>query len=95
MPNLLIAKILESNNLHKICSYNGTKILLSSGKLVDEEKFYENCELCIACSQDFSSNFLYFYLSKDKYLVKNDFYHKKLFLKKRSITLAIRDPPLN
>ena len=39
--NILIAKMFESGSFQKICSYNGDKILLPNGKLIDENKFHD------------------------------------------------------
>ena len=52
--NILMAKMFESSNLKTICSYSGDKILLPNGKLIDENKFHEECDICTNCFPDFS-----------------------------------------
>ena len=93
--NLLIAKIVETSNIHEICTYNGVKILLSNGKLIDKAKFYENCEICVGCSTDSTLDTLSLNFLKGKYALKNNFYYKKILFTKYYKTKTIRDPPLN
>ena len=45
--------MVESGSFQKICSYSGNKILLPNEKLIDENKFHEECDICINCFPDF------------------------------------------
>ena len=93
--NILIAKMFESGSFQKICSYSGDKILLPNGKLIDENKFHEECDICTNCFPDFSLNLINsgnltnFFISE----YKNNF--SQLVYSKNFQINIIRGPPIN
>jgi hypothetical protein len=85
----------ESGSFQKICSYSGDKILLPNGKLIDENKFHEECDICINSFPDFSfnliksDNFKSFFISEYE-----DNFSQLIFSKNLEIN-TIRGPPIN
>ena len=93
--NILIAKMFESGSFQKICSYSGDKILLPNGKLIDENKFHEECDICINCFPDFSLNLITSDNLKNFFISEYDNNFSQLIFFKNYQIITIRGPPLN
>ena len=93
--NILIAKMFESGSFQKICSYSGDKILLPNGKLIDEKKFHEECDICINCFPDFSLNLIKSDNLKNFFISEYDNNFSQLIFSKNYQINTIRGPPLN
>ena len=93
--NLLIAKIAEGNDFYKICTYEGSKILLPNGKLIDENNLHEECEVCINCFPD--TSFSFFILNNSKNILNIKYLENcsKLIFSKNTLINTIRGPPIN
>ena len=93
--NVLIAKMFESGIYHKICSYSGDKILLPNGKLIDENKFHEECDICINCFPDFSLNLIKPDKFKNFFISEYENNFSQLIFSKNFQINTIRGPPIN
>lgn len=94
-PSLLTTKIIEHIKYEKICTHNGTKLLLSNGKIIDEEEYGNACEICIACFADiildlYNSNCL------NKKLLSNINFNFYILFSLIDLSFKkIRAPPIN
>ena len=93
--NILIAKMFESGSFQKICSYSGDKILLPNGKLIDENKFHEECDICINCFPDFSLNLIKSDNFKNFFISEYENNFSQLIFSKNFQINTIRGPPIN